>query len=930
MTRKVTVTKTALLALLMASGMVSCEDSPWGASETEKPVWLGGSIYQELSNPNPDFMEGTFKCYVRLVDDLGYAETLSRTGSKTVFPANDEAFERFFQSNTWGVKCYEDLSEAQKKMLLYSSMLDNAYLLRMLSNVSATSTSVERGKAIKHQTQLSVTDSITYLPSSSLLHDGAFANSRYWDSHRNTGLHYVSDATQPMMVHFTKEQMLNNAITTGGDNSDFAVITGAPYKDGSVYVFRNPVTHGDLTCLNGYIHQMRDVMVPQGNMAQVIRESGETSYFSRILDRFAAPFVDEATTKTYNDWAAQNGRQQIPSIYQLRYISSRSQGVAGNKNPDGVTEPSNTLLLYDPGWNQYYPNSATSISDMGAMFVPDDAAMKRYFLPGGEGAFMMEQFGKKPNTEEYLAENIDSVPKYIMATFVNNLMKASFIDAVPSKFSTIVNTAAENMGMNMNYLKKESDGTYDVKIANNGVVYILNDVIMPDEYQSVYAPTLFNDNLSVMRWAIQDKTIYNGNTSTPSYLGLDFWAYLLAMSANYALFVPTNDAFDAYFVDPCSLLPGQTPTGLHFFTTNTNPFMACRRVAYDTRTGRFGDEIPQNVDIKSVSSQFADVLNTHTVVLGSGETFGERNYYRTKQGAAIYVNGAEEGKGASAAGNAVQANIVKTWNEKNGRTFAIDKVLQTPTQSIYTTLKGNSRFDDFLSLCDGFEAAAETGILEWLGISNVPVPPATKSAQEQLLIFAKAMQKFSSGNQKQVSIDMNLTLLNSYHYTVYAPNNTAVQKAFDMGLPSWTDIQAVYESTATRGGATEANGKRQVQAMLDAIHRFICYHLQRGYVFADKRVEGGEYQTLQLADNDQFMKLHVGGSAGVLTVRDAAGVTHRIESDQSGLVNTLARDYLFSYEAETDEVPQISTSAFAVIHEISEPLYLNSNKRFDR
>ncbi len=929
MTDKFTAMGKLLLAAMLVACTVSCDDTPWGASETDKPVWLGGSIYHELTNPNPDYMEGTFNSYVRLVNDLGYAETLNRTGSKTVFPANDEAFGRFFQSNSWGVKSYEELTEAQKKMLLYSSMLDNAYLLKMLSNVSATSTSVERGKAIRHQTQLGVTDSVSYLSASALTQGGAFANSPYWDKFRNAGINYVSDATQPMMVHFTREQMLKNSITIDGDGSDFSVITGAPYEDGAAYIFRNPVTHGDLTCLNGYIQQMRDVIVPPGNMAQVIRESGGTSYFSRILDRFSAPYTDDVTTKAYNDWAVQNGHQQIPAICQLRYLSNRSQGVAGNKDPDGVAVASNTLLLYDPGWNQYYPNSATDISDMGAMFVPDDEAMTRYFLPGGEGAFMVEQFGTKPNTIENLAENIDSVPKYIMATFVNNLMKASFIDAVPSKFSTIVNTAAENMGMNMGYLKKSADGTYDVRIANNGVVYVLGDVIMPDEYQAVSAPTLFNDDLSVMRWAIQDKTIYSGSTTTASILGLDFWAYLLAMSANYALFVPTNDAFDKCFVDPCSLLPGQTPTGLRFYTTKTSPFIACRRVAYNKSTGKFGDEIPQNVDVTSVASQFADVLNTHTVVLHGGETLGQRSYYRTKQGAAIYVTGAEAGKGASAAGNAVQAGITKTWNEKNGRTLAVDHVLQTPLNSIYATLTAHSQFSDFVALCEGFEAAAQTGILDWLGISNVAVAPATKSAQEQLLVFAKSTQKFSSGTQKQVSIDMNMTLLNSYHYTVYAPDNTAVQKAFDMGLPSWKDVQGVYESTATRGGTVEANGRKKAQAMLNAIRRFVCYHLQRGYVFADKTVEQGEYQTLQMGGNEQFLKLAVGGSAGVLTVTDAAGVMHRIESDQSGLVNTMARDYLFSYEKETDEVPHISTSAFAVIHEISEPLYLNSNKRFD-
>ena len=112
------------VSLAMAGLMTGCVEKNELVDADEKPSWLGGSIYQELKNPS--YLEGTFSTYLRLVDDLGYAETLGRTGSKTVFPANDEAFQRFFQSNKWGVSSYEQLSTAQKKLLLYNSMLDNA------------------------------------------------------------------------------------------------------------------------------------------------------------------------------------------------------------------------------------------------------------------------------------------------------------------------------------------------------------------------------------------------------------------------------------------------------------------------------------------------------------------------------------------------------------------------------------------------------------------------------------------------------------------------------------------------------------------------------------------------------------------------------------------------------------------------------------
>ena len=140
------------ISLSLAGLMTACVDKNEAVDADSKPSWLGGSIYQELKNPQ--YLSGTFTNYVRLIDDLNYAETLNRTGSKTIFPANDEAFERFFSDNEWGVSSYDQLTDAQKQQLLYSSMLDNAMLVGMLSNVrngNDEMNKVRKGMAVKHR-----------------------------------------------------------------------------------------------------------------------------------------------------------------------------------------------------------------------------------------------------------------------------------------------------------------------------------------------------------------------------------------------------------------------------------------------------------------------------------------------------------------------------------------------------------------------------------------------------------------------------------------------------------------------------------------------------------------------------------------------------------------------------------------------------------
>ena len=118
--RNLRLTKTIrgiICAAVLCGGFTACNDR-FELDEPENiPTWLGNSIYEELKNPNPENLTGTFNNFLRLVDDLGYANVLGKTGSKTLFPANDEAFERFYKNNLWGVSKYEDLTETMKKLM---------------------------------------------------------------------------------------------------------------------------------------------------------------------------------------------------------------------------------------------------------------------------------------------------------------------------------------------------------------------------------------------------------------------------------------------------------------------------------------------------------------------------------------------------------------------------------------------------------------------------------------------------------------------------------------------------------------------------------------------------------------------------------------------------------------------------------------------
>ena len=138
-----------VVCLLAACGlMYACKDE--FILDDEKPSWLNSSIYESLEQ------KGNFRTYLKLLADKDVnpenvrplTDVLSRTGSKTVFVANDSAWDAFFaanaslpESNPWHyATSYDKLSQAQKKLLIHTSMLNNAIVMENLASSQSSGT----------------------------------------------------------------------------------------------------------------------------------------------------------------------------------------------------------------------------------------------------------------------------------------------------------------------------------------------------------------------------------------------------------------------------------------------------------------------------------------------------------------------------------------------------------------------------------------------------------------------------------------------------------------------------------------------------------------------------------------------------------------------------------------------------------------------
>lgn len=886
----------ALSMLITGSFTQSCTDDYPYDDPGNTPEWLGESIYDFLAGEHADGT--TYNNYLAIIDSLGEKEMLSKTGSKTLFVADDAAFERFYQNNRWGVKSVNDLSKAQMKVLLYSAMLNNAYLIDMMSSLPGNPPT--ESSCLRRTTSLQAVDTIGYYTSDMLPKHRKF--NKYWERFRaengGTGLRLATDATDPMMVHFLRDYMKAKAVTSL-DMSIFFNNKGLEGQDVSdkAYIYQNEVISSGIstdgfsedtltvTCKNGYVYRMENVLLPPSNMAEELRQHSRTQIFSHLLDRFSAPVYNDAVSETYNYVNGKSG-DEGDSVFVKRYLN-KSQAHAMYDVTNGnttivTTGDATSVLAFDPGWNQYAATTGANAAegDMAAMLVPNDEMMYNYFA-SGEGMFLLEQyapelFAQLPNEgTDYakICEALDSVPTKIIASFINNLMLPSFITTIPSKFGQIYNDGSEIMGIEPGHVD-------ECVVANNGVIYILNQVFGPAEYRSVSAPPLTMTNMSIMKAAI-DNLGYN--------------SYLLAMDAKYSFIVPDNDYFVYY--DPITL-NWDEPIAYKFYYDNKyrpnqkDAKLWAKRYKFDPATYELLDTIANyaeegrsantemNGSNTSISygwgapsgtgaanflyNRMTDLLEYLIIV---GRVNDGNQYYMSKGYGTIKCDvtfdGSEELEadgsglpvpkpakvkfyGGEQLENGTAIAVAEVYPQANGITYCTTSedrdpmksgIPTPPTQSVNYKLNPNvnanahSDFVSFYDLCDGTSVDADGTEISFDSLFSIIYPTLTaKEVADSVKRYSIFYGSTSSSVGSNVPRDLAVPFFSTYHYTVYVPTNDAMQEIYDLGLPTWNQL---YEELKSAGEDEDKSGK--IAANIRLINKFARYHFQDNAVYVDTK-----------------------------------------------------------------------------------------------
>lgn len=925
----------AVCVVSVCFGAAGCSDDyPW---DDGNPTWLGTNIYNYLQK------DGNYTNFVKLINDLDYAEVLAKTGSKTLFVANDSAFDVFYQTNAWGVKNYSELTPAQKRLLLNSAMINNTYLIEMMSSTVGP----VKGECLRRETAASITDSVPYFTADQLPFSYNEEDKDYWERFRDPekgGIYLALDATVPMMTHFLAEQMGINNIT----DEDFKVIMGVEREKADAYIYDCKVLEKDITCQNGYINRLDKVLVNPQNLAEVLRTNGKTNIFSHMIDRFSAPFYNDDLTYRYRLLYGND----VDSVFQKRYFSKASQGNAALDNDRGTNpqgDPNgNTVkyaLTFDPGWNTYSANSLTpKEEDMGVIFAPSDKKLFEYFFASdGGGRFLIEAYApdklagiKSLDDLDLIYQAIDQVPIDVTQALTNNLMKESFVNSVPSKFETIKNDAQDPMLDETHYQFIE-----DVLLANNGIIYVMDEVITPAKYAAVSAPALVGTDMHIFNEAIN-----RDNLDIQS----NFYAYLLAMSSRFSFFVPTDDSF--WYIDPVSFGYSSGKTrALNYTWDNEKKKIVCEGYEYNydytTGTGEIGEKMTTQIQDNEMLNRLRDMLETHTIVHEDNtETTGfdetatgiecNKHYFLAKNGAPVYVtNATSRDRGCKVQGGWQKerdeySEVIRfddktreTNGNGNGMAYEIDKPMQPTIESVYSVMYNNKdKFGEFFNLCQ-----TDIDVLAKLGIK-------TTADQKKYTVFISnnGLPCYDYSDGSKVTSATNVKYFNNYRYTVWVPTNEAVLDAINRGLPTWEDLREMLyldeedESLVPEWTEEQEDSIRTIGiAKVESIINFIKNHFMDNSVFADvPAIQPTKYETATLMSGEElgedgvmvkvptvFSKVTVQSEGnGTLSVTDATNKTYNVTSDK----NILVRDYVLD-NATNPTV--ISASSFAVMHGIN-------------
>jgi uncharacterized surface protein with fasciclin (FAS1) repeats len=274
-----------------------------------------------------------------------------------------------------------------------------------------------------------------------------------------------------------------------------------------------------------------------------------------------------------------------------------------------------------------------------------------------------------------------------------------------------------------------------------------------------------------------------------------------------------------------------------------------------------------------------DILNTHIVI---GNVEDGNTFYRTKCGSMVKVANTSAGiggmtvQGGYQIENAKNIKVVAIYDESyegNGKTYIIEEEpIMTARKSVFDILGEHEEFSAFHDLLQSSQFLETKHVI---------------------------------GTDEHGEPSQNISLFNTYRYTVFVPTNKAIKDLQNSRqLPTWEQVD------------TEED-EEQKDSLRTVIENFIKYHIQDEAFYVGQGSDEGEYETSAYKvtnGNLSYYKLRTQVSNDGIKVTDGKGQTREVVKD-NGLYNLMAREYQYD-TPDASSAQNLYTSSFAVIHQI--------------
>ena len=411
----------AVVALVLL-GIFGCSPSQ---DRYEDPPWLGGSSIETLEG------RGNYTIFLKLMDLAGQTFTVDKTLS-TLFVPNDEAFNAYFQLN--GIESVESLSKTDAENLFQLHYLPNPrskfqltyeYVWGELQGPNGEYAGLFFRKPTKSTSSLYKEVVPEFYPDATL-----------------RGKELTMFTGNKLMPLFSKDYFEDFFGDPNGSDYTF-MYPASQWSEHGLNWGNAAVTESEVRTSNGFIYIIDQVVPPQKNIEQYLKENKDKfGVYYNLLQRFA----NYNTKRTINN--------------QIQYA----------KGYDNVSNISNEEGPF--GGNE------ARMKDMFSGFIPTNQVMQDYL----------------DRTVLKTYSSIDSVPKVTLQFILQTQLSRSL--GLISKISqSYFNSYGDPLIVTKNDI-------ISAQMCSNGVVYEMNKVLEPNVFTCVPGKLFFDANYSTFLYAL--------------------------------------------------------------------------------------------------------------------------------------------------------------------------------------------------------------------------------------------------------------------------------------------------------------------------------------------------------------------------------------------------------------------------------------------